>query len=161
MDKKVLEFIKRLEGFKTAIKSLHWDAANMSQHKLLDDIATTVNEFQDQVSEVEQAISGNLAVGQLKPMPYDATTPQECVTDILALAKEFNKTLSAKGEDYVGMKSDCETFISTMQRYLYLIKFTVKERRERIGRKLTEGNNLQRFVDMVCEDVVKTLTSRK
>ena len=161
MDKQILEFINKLEGFKTAIKSLHWDAANMSQHKLMDDIADAVSDFQDQVSEVEQAISGNLALGLLEPIPDKVKAPQECVEAILQAAKDFNQTLAEKGAAYVGMTSDCESFISTMQRNLYLLKFTVKEGRQRVGRKLIEGNNLQRLVDMVCEDVARKLAMVK
>ena len=69
MDKTVLEFINKVEGWKTAIKALHWDADNMSQHKLCDDIADRIADFQDQVSEVEQSINGKLKINKLKPIP--------------------------------------------------------------------------------------------
>ena len=51
MNKKILTFINKLEGWKTAIKSLHWSADNMSQHKLCDDIASDIAAFQDKVSD--------------------------------------------------------------------------------------------------------------
>ena len=60
MKKVILDYINKMEGWKTAIKSLHWDADNLSQHQLCDDIADRIAEFQDQVSEVEQSITGNL-----------------------------------------------------------------------------------------------------
>ena len=61
MRKTVYSFVCKLEGYKTAIKSLHWDAKSLSQHKLCDDIADRLADFQDQVSEVEQSITGKLA----------------------------------------------------------------------------------------------------
>jgi hypothetical protein len=42
MNSKVLSFVNKCEGWKTAIKSLHWDSKNLSQHKLCDDIADKV-----------------------------------------------------------------------------------------------------------------------
>ena len=66
MNSKVLSFVNKMEGWKTAIKSLHWDSKNLSQHKLCDDIADRIADFQDQVSEVEQSISGKLPLNQLE-----------------------------------------------------------------------------------------------
>ena len=67
MDKTILAFIEKLELYKTKIKALHWDSDNLSQHKLCDEIADSIAEFQDQVSEVEQSISGKLPKNQFKP----------------------------------------------------------------------------------------------
>ena len=50
MKKFALEYICKMEGYKTAIKDLHWDANNLSQHKLCDDIADEIKDFQDVVS---------------------------------------------------------------------------------------------------------------
>ena len=66
MKKVILDYINKMEGWKTAIKSLHWDADNLSQHKLCDDIADRIADFQDQVSEVEQSITGKLKINTLK-----------------------------------------------------------------------------------------------
>lgn len=127
MNKSVLIYICKLEGYKTAIKSLHWNADNMSQHKLCDDIAERIAEFQDQVSEVEQSMSGRLPFGMLKPRAYKVTNLKNFVKDVINSAQTFRKRLENMGQRYVGMKSDCESFISDMQRNLYLVDFTIKE----------------------------------
>lgn len=127
MDKTVLEFINNCEGWKTAIKMLHWDADNMSQHKLCDDIADRIADFQDQVSEVEQSINGKLPLNQLKPTTYKVSSLIKFVKDVIDETNVFMKKIDKKGDSYVGMKSDCESFISDMQRNLYLVDFTVKE----------------------------------
>ena len=36
MNKTILDYINKCEGWKTAIKQLHWDADNLSQHKQCD-----------------------------------------------------------------------------------------------------------------------------
>jgi hypothetical protein len=127
MDKTVLAFVNKLEGYKTAIKQLHWDAKNMSQHELCDDIAESIAEFQDTVSEVEQSISGKLKINSLNPTAYKIDNLKSFVEDVLDATNTFYKAIKNKGDTYVGMASDCESFLSDMQRKLYLVNFTMKE----------------------------------
>ena len=140
MNKKVLSFVNKLEGYKTAIKELHWDADNMSQHELCDKIADSIAEFQDTVSEVEQSITGKLAIGNLKPVSYKVTTLKKFVEDVLDAANSFYKSLEGEGDTYTGMRSDCESFLSDMQRNLYLVNFTMKEDlKRRLSNRINES----------------------
>ena len=127
MNKTVLAFVNKLEGYKTAIKQLHWDAKNMSQHELCDDIAESIAEFQDTVSEVEQSITGKLKVNSLNPTEYKIKNLKAFVEDVLDATNTFYKEVKNMGDTYVGMASDCESFLSDMQRKLYLVNFTMKE----------------------------------
>ena len=127
MKKVILDYINKMEGWKTAIKSLHWDADNLSQHRLCDDIAGAIADFQDQVSEVEQAISGNLSINTLKGIPYKIKDLKTFIQDVLKDTNTFYKKVKKLGDDYIGMTSDCESFLSDMQRKLYLVNFTLKE----------------------------------
>lgn len=155
MDKKVLEFVNKLESWKTAIKNLHWSSKNMSQHKLCDDIADRIADFQDQVSEVEQGIHGKIALNKLKPTQYKITTLQKFVSDIIKSTMRFLKVLDKKGDEYIGMRSDCESFISDMQRNLYLVNFTLSESfrnyeidrivNENVDRTINEASNQVRL----------------
>lgn len=138
MNKKVLSFVNKLEGYKTAIKELHWDADNMSQHELCDKIADSIAEFQDTVSEVEQSITGKLATGNLKPVAYKVTSLKKFVEDVLDATNSFYKSIEDEGDTYTGMRSDCESFLSDMQRNLYLVNFTMKED---LKRRLTNRIN--------------------
>ena len=140
MNSKVLSFVNKLEGYKTAIKELHWDADNMSQHELCDKIADGIAEFQDTVSEVEQSISGKLATGNLKPVSYKVTSLKKFVEDVLDATNTFYKSLEDEGDNYTGMRSDCESFLSEMQRNLYLVNFTMKEDlKRRLSNRINEG----------------------
>jgi len=140
MNKKVLDFVNKLEGYKTAIKQLHWDAKNMSQHELCDDIAESIAEFQDTVSEVEQSITGKLKVNSLKPTEYKIKDLKSFVEDVLDVTNSFYKEVKDMGDTYVGMASDCESFLSDMQRKLYLVNFTLKEElKERLRGKINEA----------------------
>ncbi|MBO6252671.1 MAG: hypothetical protein J6O49_03330 [Bacteroidaceae bacterium] len=140
MNKKVLSFVNKLEGYKTAIKELHWDADNMSQHELCDKIADSIAEFQDTVSEVEQSITGKLAIGNLKPVSYKVTSLKKFVEDVLDVTNTFYKSLEYEGDTYTGMRSDCESFLSDMQRNLYLVNFTMKEDlKRRLANRINES----------------------
>lgn len=140
MNSKVLSFVNKLEGYKTAIKELHWDADNMSQHELCDKIADGIAEFQDTVSEVEQSITGKLATGKLKPVSYKVTSLKKFVEDVLDATNTFYKSLEDEGDNYTGMRSDCESFLSEMQRNLYLVNFTMKEDlKRRLSNRINEG----------------------
>ena len=140
MKKVILDYINKMEGWKTAIKSLHWDADNLSQHKLCDDIAGTIADFQDQVSEVEQSITGKLKINTLKGVTYKIKDLKAFVQDVLDETNVFYKKVKKLGDTYAGMASDCESFLSDMQRNLYLVNFTLKEDlKRRLRNKINES----------------------
>lgn len=140
MKKVILDYINKMEGWKTAIKSLHWDADNLSQHKLCDDIADRIADFQDQVSEVEQSITGKLKINTLKGVTYKIKDLKTFVQDVLDETNVFYKKVKKLGDTYAGMASDCESFLSDMQRNLYLVNFTLKEDlRRRLRNKINES----------------------
>lgn len=154
MDKTVLGFVEKLEIFKTKIKALHWDANSLSQHELCDDIAERIADFQDQVSEVEQSISGKLPKEMFKPTNQEfgeVGTLKEFVESVIDCTNEFYKKLGEKGDKYIGMRSDCESFLSDMQRKLYLVNFTLKEElKMRLRDKINESRpkNLSNTADV-------------
>ena len=127
MKKYIIKFICDLEGFKTGIKQIHWASKNLSQHKLCDDIASAIADYQDKVSEVEQSIHGKFPMNQLKPTPYHITTLKEFMDDVIKDVNDFYKKLQKEGEEYIGMRSDTEAVLSDLQRLSYLVDFTIKE----------------------------------
>lgn len=140
MNSKVLSFVKKLEGYKTAIKALHWDSDSLSQHELCDKIADCIAEFQDTVSEVEQSITGKLDKKELEGEKYNVTSLKKFVEDVLDATNTFYKSLEDEGDTYTGMRSDCESFLSDMQRNLYLVNFTMKEDlKRRLSNRINEG----------------------
>ena len=148
MNKKILTFINKLEGWKTAIKSLHWSADNMSQHKLCDDIASDIAAFQDKVSEVQQGIQDKkINKNELNPTPYKVKNLKAFVKDVIKDTTAFYKTLD--GDDYIGMRSDCESFLSTMQSNIYLTDFTLKEDiKRKLMKKLYESKTVYQIGSM-------------
>lgn len=140
MKKYILDFICKLEGYKTGIKQLHWDANSLSQHQLCDDIATVISDYQDKVAEVEQSISGKLPLNNLKGTAYTVNNLKSFVEDVIKSTNDFYSKLKNEGDKYIGMRSDTEAFLSDMQRQLYLVDFTVKESlKQRLRNKMNEN----------------------
>jgi len=140
MKKYILDFICQLEGFKSSIKALHWSANSLPQHQLCDDIATTIADYQDKVSEVEQSISGRLPVNNLKGTPYKITNLKKFVEDVINGVNSFYSKLKKEGDNYIGMRSDTEAVLSDLQRQLYLVDFTIKESlKQRLRNQINEG----------------------
>jgi len=140
MNKKVLNYIEECESWKVAIKNLHWSASNMSQHELCDDIASSISDFEDLVSEVEQSITGKIKLNGFTPKSYEIKSLKGFVEDVISSSQSFLKELEGMGDKYVGIKSECETFIGDMQRKLYLVNFTLKEElKQRLKAKINES----------------------
>ena len=140
MNKKVLNYIEECESWKVAIKNLHWSANNMSQHELCDDIASSISDFEDLVSEVEQSITGKIKLNGFTPKSYEIKSLKGFVEDVISSSQSFLKELEGMGDKYVGIKSECETFIGDMQRKLYLVNFTLKEElKQRLKAKINES----------------------
>ena len=140
MKKYILDFICKLEGYKTGIKQLHWGANSLSQHQLCDDIASTISDYQDKVAEVEQSISGKLPLNNLKGTAYTVKNLKSFVEDVIKSTNDFYSKLKKEGDKYIGMRSDTEAFLSDMQRQLYLVDFTVKEGlKERLRNEINEN----------------------
>ena len=158
MNKNILNYIEECEGWKVGIKNLHWSADNMSQHELCDDIADEISNFEDLVSEIEQSISGKIKLNGFTPKSYKITSLKPFVEDVISASKSFLKKLEGMGEKYVGIKSECETFIGTMQRKLYLVNFTLKEE---LKKRLRDRINESRPKNLAnIEDVEKFMGRR-
>lgn len=140
MNKNILNYIEECEAWKVAIKNLHWSAKNMSQHELCDDIADEISNFEDLVSEVEQSISGKIELNGFKPKSYKIVSLKSFVEDVISSSQEFLNKLGKMGDRYIGIKSECESFIGVMQRKLYLVNFTLKEElKRRLRDKINES----------------------
>lgn len=152
MKKDILTIVNKLEGWKTAIKNLHWDAKNLSQHRLCDDIAGDVADIQDTISEIEQSMDGNLAMNKLTPEVYKITNLKKFINDVIKDTTSFYKSSAIKGDDYIGMRSEIESFLAKMQRYIYLNDFCLKEDIKRsLKKSVNEGR--KSLVEMNINDI--------
>ena len=76
---------------------------------------------------MEQSLSGNLPLNQLSASRYKVKNLKQFVNDVILTTTKFYNRLKRKSDEYIGMRSECESFLAQMQRYNYLVDFTLKE----------------------------------
>ena len=118
--KPFLDFICKLEGWKTKCKNLHWAAPKKNVHVYLDEFLEIISDYQDTVAEgIMGVLSVHLGPNDVKGDPGNAQTAQQFVDEVKAGTLSFYKQIP---EDplYAGLKSECETFIQNINKFDYL-----------------------------------------
>lgn len=143
MKRNILSYINKLQAYKTAIKNLHWSSKNMSEHRLFDEIDSTVASNQDEIAEIAQGIYGKLKLNELKPKKYNITTSKKMLQDLLKDTHLFLRTIN-RNKELVGLKSVVEAFLGKINQYLYLLDFCLKEDfKRRLKSSLNENKTLK------------------
>ena len=125
MKTNILNYINKLQAYKTAIKNLHWSSKHMNEHKLLDDIADSVANNQDEIAEMCQGLYGKIKLNELKPKRYKITNSKKMLFDLLRDTKSFNSSI--KGRELTGVRSVVEAFIGEINKFVYLMDMCIKE----------------------------------
>ena len=125
MKTNVLKYLNELQGYRAAIKNLHWSSSNMSEHKVWDDIDSSVGEAQDEIAEVAQGMFGQIKKNELKPISYTIKNSKEALNAIIDSTKAFHKTLT--DESTVQLKSVVENVLADLEKYKYLLNLSLKE----------------------------------
>jgi DNA-binding ferritin-like protein len=116
----VLGILNRIEGYKTRLKELHWEAKNMSAHTLIDKLSDDLARYEDAIAEDFQGEFGDFEVGTLKPILPGAVDTKSVIRE---LREDVAKLIDIDDEFiYAGIKSNSEEFIHKLNLYLYLIR---------------------------------------
>jgi high-affinity Fe2+/Pb2+ permease len=152
MNKNVLNYLSRLEGFKLCCKNMHFSAKSMSEHKLFDDMFKLLCDKQDEIAEIEQGLHGQYNKKALKCYKYVTTSSKVFLQDVLSLTKSFYKIIKKeKGDDYIGMISVLEDFIAKLNKLPYLLSLCLKEDFKRqFKNKILEERQMKK--NLVMED---------
>lgn len=133
-------YVNKLQAYKTAIKNLHWNSKNMSEHKLWDDIADSVAKNQDDIAEISQGLFGKIKYNELKPRRYNITNSKKTLADIIKDTKMFYGTIK-RSNDFIGLRSVVENFIAELDKFTYLMDFCIKEDIKRNLKMMNEAKN--------------------
>lgn len=119
-----LGFINDLEGWKTKCKNLHWAAPKKNVHVYLDEFLEILSDYQDTVAEgIMGVLNTHLGPNDVKGSQSKVTTAADLISEI----KSATVTYYSKIPDdplYLGLKSECETFIQNLNKYDYLFSLT-------------------------------------
>lgn len=118
--KPFLDFICKLEGWKTKCKNLHWAAPKKNVHVYLDEFLEVISDYQDTVAEgIMGVLNVHLGPNDVSGNPGNAQTAQQFVDEVKAGTIDFYQRIP-DNPLYAGLKSECETFIQNVNKYDYL-----------------------------------------
>lgn len=114
-----INYINRLEGFKTKCKNLHWAAPKKNIHVYLDDFLGIISDFQDTVAEGYMGILGRMQPNVVKGIPCETLNAMDFIEEVKNTAIVFYDKIPQE-TIYVGIRSECEVFIQNINKYKYL-----------------------------------------
>ena len=96
--KPFLDFICKLEGWKTKCKNLHWAAPKKNVHVYLDEFLEVISDYQDTVAEgIMGVLSVHLGPNDVKGDPGNAQTAQQFVDEVKAACDYTTKANNNEG----------------------------------------------------------------
>lgn len=114
-----INFLNRLEGWKTKCKNLHWAAPKRNIHKYLDEFLGIIEEYQDGLAEGYMGILGKMQPNAIKGIASDALNAIDFIDEVRGATVVFYDKIP-KDTVYKGITSECETFIQNINKYKYL-----------------------------------------
>ena len=118
-----INFINKLEGFKTKCKNLHWSAPKKNIHVYLDEFLGILSDYQDSVAEDYQGILGHMQPNVIEGIKSQSLNAIDFINEVKIATETFYNSIP-RDTCYVGIKSDTETFIHNIFKYKYLFELT-------------------------------------
>lgn len=114
-----INFLNRLEGWKTKCKNLHWAAPKKNIHVYLDDFLEILSDYQDSLAEEIMGIYHKMQPNAITGIPSSALNASDLINEIEASTLKFYSSLEDT-PNLAGVKSEAETFIHNIHKYKYL-----------------------------------------
>ena len=118
-----INFINKLEGFKTKCKNLHWSAPKKNIHVYLDEFLGILSDYQDSVAEDYQGILGHMQPNVIEGIKSQSLNAIDFINEVKIATETFYNNIP-NDICYVGIKSETETFIHNIFKYKYLFELT-------------------------------------
>lgn len=124
MNSTIMTYINKLEGYRIRTRECHWDAPNMSLHKLCDDIMSDLEDYEDEIAEDAQGLYGQIKIGMLVPILPEATDLQSM---LVALRKDTAFLLKVLKEiKFTGIVNILEEMVHKINQWIYLERIAAK-----------------------------------
>ena len=116
-----INFINKLEGFKTKCKNLHWSAPKKNIHVYLDDFLSVISDYQDSIAEDYQGILGHMNPNVIEGVKSQSLNAIDFINEVKIATETFYNNIPSD-TCYAGIKSETETFIHNTFKYKYLFE---------------------------------------
>ena len=115
-----INFINLLEGWKTKCKNLHWAAPKKNIHVYLDEFLGVLSDYEDSLAEDIMGVLGSrLSPTSINGTSCSSNNALDFISEVSTATIIFYKKIS-DNPNYVGIKSETETFIHNIKKYNYL-----------------------------------------
>lgn len=114
-----IDFLNKLEGWKTRCKNLHWAAPKKNIHVYLDEFLDILSDYQDGLAEGYMGILGKMLPNVIKGIESNSTDATTFIKEVCSGTCEFYSKVP-QDTIYKGITSECETFIQNINKYKYL-----------------------------------------
>lgn len=116
----MMGLLKKIEGYKTKLKELHWAAKNNSTHVRIDEFLDKLSDYEDAIAEDCQGIEGQVRVGTFSSIPCGASDIFEVLeaikNDLISIKNTYDNN-----PEYIGVINETEDFFHTLKLYKYLL----------------------------------------
>lgn len=116
-----IDFLNRLEGWKTKCKNLHWAAPKKNIHVYLDEFLGILSDYQDALAEGYMGILGRMQPNAINGVQSNTLNALDFINEVKLNTLSFYDRLP-KETVYKGITSECETFIQNINKYDYLFR---------------------------------------
>ena len=116
-----INFLNRLEGWKTKCKNLHWAAPKKNIHVYLDEFLGILSDYQDSLAEGYMGILGRMQPNVIKGISSDTLNAVDFINEVRGATIVFYDKIPQETV-YKGIASECETFIQNINKYKYLFE---------------------------------------
>ena len=89
-----INFLNRLEGWKTKCKNLHWAAPKKNIHVYLDEFLEILSEYQDSLAEEYQGLLGHMQPNVIKGVVSEALNAIDFINEVKGYTYKFYDALS-------------------------------------------------------------------
>ena len=113
-----LSLTNKIEGCKTRLQNIHWTEENNSKHIYIDELKTSLSEFEDKFAEVIQASLGRFADGELQGEVIELDDPIAIIELLLEEIELIRETL----EGLDGEISIVDDFMATLKQSKYRLE---------------------------------------
>lgn len=115
----IINYINKLEGWKTRCKYLHWTAPNSETHKYLDEFLSILSDYQDALAEGYMGITNRFIPDKFRGVTSTAINSTDLIVEIKEETIKFYEKLPTNPL-FLGIISECENFMQNLNKYHYL-----------------------------------------
>ena len=116
-----INFINKLEGFKTKCQNLHSSATKKTIHVYLDEFLDVISDYHDSTAEDYQGILGHMNPNVIEGVKSQSLNAIDFINEVKIATETFYNNIPSD-TCYVGIKSETETFIHNIFKYKYLFE---------------------------------------